>query len=144
MTMGRQRWLADADLLLFLCGPCLKAAWLSSQMDSATWSSLMGNGALLGAIALGSSRLSVRWRRSLLGSGALLLSLWLWVDQVHWRAFRDVTTLHELHHAAQLGDFWTSITPYLHFSDLIYFLDLPVWVGLWRGRFPIRPPQRRW
>ncbi len=82
-----------------------------------------------------------RRRRILYLIATVTLSVVLFADQVHHRAYRELVTVRELNHAGQLADVFDGVTPYLHWLDLGFFVDWPAWLWLWWRRKAAGPEE---
>ncbi len=124
-------------MALFLLPTALKAHWLASNLRLARSAADLANGWLLLVIGVLAAVLPLRLGRLTLAGGALMASLLIFADAVHYRAYGDVITLHEMGQAFQLREFYSGIWPYVRLGDLWLVAELPLWILL----FLAKPPE---
>lgn len=70
------------------------------------------------------------WRQRLLLGVALVLSLGMFADVVHYRFFHDFSNAYELRYALQVAVVPGGLRPLLRWTDWVLALDAPVWLWL--------------
>lgn len=130
-------WAASVEALPFIVLTSLKArTLLIGTVLSTNHGNLTNILLLLGAsccIAL----LPWRSRRIAFLTVVIAISILLFTDKVHYRAFHEFATARELGHAGQLADVFTGIFPYVRKFDLVWMADWPLWIFL-AARRPCR------
>lgn len=124
------------DLALFVVASGLKAHRLTGEMNLATASGDLANLLLLLGVGWLVMGFPVKIRRGVLLLWSVALSGLLLADGIHHRAFGDVISAPEFGHAAQLSEMLAGVLPYLHWRDLLFALDFPVWIWFLVRRRP--------
>lgn len=133
-----------AEVVLFAGFGALKARAALVDAYLSTTPAMRTNLLLLFSLAVLVSLLPTRARRAVLFSMASFLSLLLFTDAVHYRALHEFLSLAELGHAAQLGGFFSSIFPYVRWTDVLFVADFPIWMWLlWKPRHTVYRPRLR-
>src|SRR6186713_1469992 len=133
------RWVI-LGIIAFVALTTLKARLLLIGTAVSKSQGDMANALLLLCLGLAVTACGDRIRRVAFLVIVVLLSLLLFADKVHYRAFHEFATVIELGHAGQLGDVFTGILPYVRIFDLFWVADWPLWFFLaarsWRKKSP--------
>lgn len=119
-------------VLLFCVFNLIKARAVACEMGiTDRWANLC-NLLLLLTVATALSFFKRSTSLSLLAFASFILSLILFSDVIHYRVFRELCSASELEYAHQLGNPLTykSILPYTKYKDIIYFIDISIWILL--------------